>query len=327
MNYAQVIWELGRGREGARNLSLEEAQDLYGCLLDDKEPELESGAIAIALRMKGETANEMLGFLNASIERICPLRRPTIALRPIVIPTYNGARKGANLTALLALLLQRFGIPVVIHGLTESPERVSTAQILHEFGLIPCAHFAQAQQQLDNNGLVFLPLPILSPGLDHQLGLRKRLGLRNSAHSLVKMLDPFKGEGVLLAAATHPDYIDTMREVIGAIAGRALLFRGTEGEPFANPKRCPRIEYLHDATCETLFAGEHNSLKALPDLPEACDAATTATWMRRVLADEIAIPQPIINQLACCLVACGHTEDFPQAISIVESKRFGSNSL
>ena len=133
MNYAQVIRELGRGQEGARNLSLEEAQDLYGCLLDDKVPELESGAIAIALRMKGETANEMLGFLNASIERICPLRRPTITFRPIVIPTYNGARKGANLTALLALLLQRFGIPVVIHGITESPERVSTAQILSPF--------------------------------------------------------------------------------------------------------------------------------------------------------------------------------------------------
>ena len=327
MNYAQAIREIGRGRVGARDLSLKEAQHLYGCLLDDNVPELEAGAIAIALRMKGETANEMLGFLNASLERLCPLRRPATPLRPIVIPTYNGARKGANLTALLALLLQRFSIPVVIHGLTESPERVTTAQILHEFELMPCAHFTLAQQQLDNNGLVFIPLPILSPGLDHQLGLRQRLGLRNSAHSLVKMLDPFKGEGVLLAAATHLDYIDTMREVIGAVAGRALLFRGTEGEPFANPKRCPRIEYLHDKTCETLFAGEHDSLKALPDLPDACDAATTATWMRRVLAGKIAIPQPIINQLACCLVASGHTKDISQAVSIVASKRFDINTL
>ena len=151
-----------------------------------------------------------------------------------------------------------------------------------------------------------------------EFGCRRRQG---------KIQRPVKGEGVLLAAATHLDYIDTMREVIGAVAGRALLFRGTEGEPFANPKRCPRIEYLHDKTCETLFAGEHDSLKALPDLPDACDAATTATWMRRVLAGKIAIPQPIINQLACCLVASGHTKDISQAVSIVASKRFDINTL
>ena len=69
MNYAQAIREIGRGRVGARDLSLKEAQHLYGCLLDDNVPELEAGAIAIALRMKGETASEMLGFLNASLER------------------------------------------------------------------------------------------------------------------------------------------------------------------------------------------------------------------------------------------------------------------
>ena len=104
MNCASIR-ELGRGREGARNLSFEEAQDLYSCLLDEKVPELELGTIAIALRMKGETANETLGFLNASVERLCPLRRPAIPLRPIVIPTYNGARKRASLTALLRVIV------------------------------------------------------------------------------------------------------------------------------------------------------------------------------------------------------------------------------
>ena len=96
-----------------------------------------------------------------------------------------------------------------------------------------------------------------------------------------------------------------------------MLLRGTEGEPFANPKRRPRIEYLHDGARDILFEAEHDSLKRLPNLPETCDAKTTAGWMRRVLSSEVALPPPIANQLACCLYASGYADDFNQAKAIV----------
>jgi anthranilate phosphoribosyltransferase len=317
MNYAHFIREIGRGREGARDLTLEEAHQLYGAMLDGGVPELEMGAIVIALRLKGESADEMIGFLGAANERVHALRRPPGRCRPVVIPSYNGARKGANLTPLLALLLQRFGVPVLVHGLIEGYGRVTSAQIFREFGLMPCASASQAQQTLDEGNIAFLPLSAISAGLNDQLSLRSRLGLRNSAHSLVKMLDPFRGEGLLLAAATHPDYLDSMREVLNAQGIHALLLRGTEGEPVANPKRRPRLEYLHDGLSEILFEAEHDSLKALPSLPESCDAKATTEWMRRVLAGEFALPSPLANQLACCLFASGYADDFNQAKAIV----------
>lgn len=317
MSYAHVVRELGRGREGARDMSLAEAQQLYGAMLDGGVPDLELGAIAIALRMKGETVDEMIGFMSAANDRLHSLQVPPGRFRPVVIPTYNGARKGINLTPLLAMLLRRFSIPVLIHGLIEGYGRVTTAQIFREFGIIPSTSGSQAQQALDANGLAYVPLSVISPGLNGQLALRSRLGLRNSAHSLVKMLDPFKGQGLLLAAATHPDYLDSMRDVLGALGAHAILLRGTEGEPFANPRRRPRIEYLHDGAADILFEAEHDSLKALPQLPETCDAKTTADWMRRVLAGEMALPAPIANQLACCLYGCGYADDFNQAKAIV----------
>ncbi len=320
MNYTHIIREIGRGSAGARDMSREEAQLLYGAMLDGGVPDLELGAIAIALRMKGESNEEMVGFLSAARERLHSLRRPQGRIRPVVIPSYNGARKSANLTPLLALLLQRFGVPVLVHGLIEGYGRVTSAQIFREFSLgslLPCTSHAQAQQAMDEHGLAYVPLSVLSPGLNDQLALRARLGLRNSAHSLVKMLDPFKGEGLMLAAATHPDYIDTMRDVLSAVGTRALLLRGTEGEPFANPKRRPRIEYLHDDVADVLFEAEHDSLKTLPHLPETCDAKATVDWMRRVLAGEYPLPQPLANQLACCLYASGYADDFNQAKAIV----------
>ncbi len=317
MNYAQCIREIGRGSSGARDLTLEAAQQLYGAILDGGVPDLEMGAIAIALRMKGEGIAEMIGFLAAVNERINLLHRPPGALRPVVIPTYNGARKGANLTPLLALLLQRFGLPVLVHGCIEGYGRVTSAQILREFGHLPVGSPTQAQQALGERGLVFVPLQVLSPALADQIALRSRLGLRNSAHSLVKMLDPFAGAGLLLAAATHPDYIAMMREVLSGVGAHALLLRACEGEPFANPKRRPCIEHLHDGAIDKLFEAEHDSLKSLPQLPESHEVKATADWMRRVLAGECAIPAPLANQLACCLYAAGYVDDFNQAKAIV----------
>lgn len=323
MDLALFIREMGRGATGARDMSRAEAQQLYGAMLDGSVPDLELGAIAIALRMKTETVDEMIGFLAAVNERLTTLQRPHGSIRPVVIPSYNGARRNANLTPLLALLLQRFGVPVLVHGLSDDYGRVTSEQIFREFGLLPCNSLQHAQRSIDEDGLAYLPLALISPGLQRQLALRSRLGLRNSAHSLVKMLDPFHGDSLLLAAATHPDYLAGMRAQLMTADAHALLMRGTEGEPFANPKRRPMIEYVHDGASEVLFEAEHDSLRMLPKLPGDCDAKATVAWMRRVLAGEVSLPLPMANQVACCLYACGRSTDFHQAKALValESNR------
>jgi len=105
-------------------MSSSEARQLYGAMLDGLVAELELGAIAIALRMKTESVDEMVGFLAAANERLPILQRPAGRARPVVIPSYNGARRGANLTPLLALLLRRHGVPVLVHGLSQDYGRV-----------------------------------------------------------------------------------------------------------------------------------------------------------------------------------------------------------
>jgi anthranilate phosphoribosyltransferase len=317
MSFAHYIKEIGRGAEGSRDLSIEDARQLYGAMLDGGVSDLELGAILIALRMKGESNDEMVGFLAAVGERVSALRAPGGRIRPIVIPSYNGARKSPNLTPLLAMLLQRFGVPVLVHGLLEGYGRVTSGHIFRELGIQPCTSASAAQQAIDESRLAFVPLSAIASGLSELLSKRAVLGLRNSAHSLVKMLDPFRGQGLILAAATHPAYMDMMREVFGQIGSQVLLFRATEGEPFANPKRRPRIEHLHDGACDILFEAEHDSLKSLPQLPEDAEAKTTAEWMRAVLDGHSPLPQPLANQLACCLYASGYADDFNQAKAIV----------
>ena len=317
MNYAQYIREIGRGAEGARDLPADDARQLYLAMLDGGVPDLELGAIILGLRVKGESLAEMLGFLAATEARMHGMHRPPGRVRPVVLPTYNGARKEANLTPLLAIMLQRFGVPVLVHGLIEGYGRVTTGQVFRELGIMPSPSIIHAEARLEEQGLAFVPLSALSPGAHNLLLLRSRLGVRNSAHSLVKMLDPFRGEGVLVTAATHPEFLDSMRNMLVTLDRRGILLRGSEGEPFANPKRRPRLEYIHDARIEILFEAEHDSLRTLPHLPEAADAPSTAAWIRRVLDQQVPLPKPIANQLACCLFASGYADDLNRAKAIV----------
>ena len=108
-----------------------------------------------------------------------------------------------------------------------------------------------------------------------------------------------------------------MREFLLATGARALLLRSTEGEPFADPRRRPRLEYFNDAAAQVLFEAEAVPVRVIPNLPQAIDAAATAAWVRGVMAGETPVPLPLVNQLACCLFGSGYTNDMNQAKAIV----------
>jgi len=141
--------------------------------------------------------------------------------------------------------------------------------------------------------------------------------VRSSAHLIAKLIDPFDGGGLRVVSASHPPHLEKMHEFLLATGAHALLLRSTEGEPFANPERRPRIEYFHDATAQLLFEAETGPLKNIPTLPAGVDAVTTAAWIRGALAGETPVPLPLVNQLACCLYAADYVSDMNQAKAIV----------
>ncbi len=309
-NLAGLIKEIGRGPQGACDLDTDAARALFGAMLDGAVPPLELGAVLLAYRIKGETVGELVGFMLALGERVACLDAPANRPRPVVLPTYSGARRLPNLTALLALLLRRFGVPVLLHGTADTGGdvgRVSTAAVLWELGIEPAASVAEAQQQLASEGIAYAPIELLAPGLAALLALRPRMGLRSSAHTLAKLIDPFGGAGFRVVSVSYPDYLARMREFLAATCGDALLLRGTEGEPFANPRRQPRLNWFDGGVATVLFDAEVGALATLPPLPGAIDAPTTAAWIAAALAGEQPIPQPILNQLACCMHATRQT--------------------
>ncbi len=316
MNLGRYIRDIAHGAGDTRDLPEESAYELFAAMLDGGIPDLELGAVLTALRLKTESAAELLGFHRALSERVYSLIPPAGALKPLVFSSYNGARRQANLLPLLLVILQRLRIPVLVHGTLEGGGRVATVYILRELGTMPCASLAQAQHVLDEEMLAFVPTAVLAPGLAPLLSLRSRLGVKNTAHNLVKLLDPFQGESVRVVSASQAAFLEKIETFFLETGYDALLLRSTEGESFANPRRRPRMTHFHDGGCAVLFEEEALPSRLNVGLPTGTDAPATAGWIRQALGGEAAIPHPLINQLACCLYASGYTEDLNQAKAI-----------
>lgn len=149
----------------------------------------------------------MLGFYQAMQQQVLPLQAPQGRPLPVVLPSYNGARKQANLTPLLALLLAKVGLPVVVHGVLDDSTRVTSAEIFRALGLPWSEQAAHAQQRLDNGEAVFMPVSALSAPLARQLGLRWRMGCATAPIRWL-LATPFGEQDALrLASVSHPEYV------------------------------------------------------------------------------------------------------------------------
>jgi anthranilate phosphoribosyltransferase len=301
---ARFIKEIGRGVKGARSMTRADAAALYGAILDGRVSDLELGAILLAMRIKGESVDELAGFMDAAEASFAPLPNPPGECAPVLIPSYNGARKLANLTPLLALLLAREGVPVLVHGVQNDPGRVTTAEILAEMGLAPATTSADVHDAFAARRPAFMPIEALAPALAHQLSLRRILGVRNSTHTLVKILQPFEGAALRLVSYTHPEYLQMLGEYFTTAApparGDAFLMRGTEGETVANPHRAQQIDWFHGGQ-RTLLVERDAPADILAEVPEARDAAATAAWIAQALRGEVPVPPSISAQVAACV--------------------------
>lgn len=321
MDYTKIIKEVGRGKNHARDLDRETARALYTRMLNGEVGELELGAILIALRIKGEGEAEMQGFYEAMQLQTIRLTPPVAKPMPIVIPSYNGARKQANLTPLLAVLLHKMGFPVVVHGVSHDPTRVLTETIFELMGIPATTHAGQAQARLDGHEPVYIPIGALCPPLEKQLALRWRMGVRNSAHTLAKLATPFAEDAALrLSSVSHPEYVDKVAKFFTEIGGRALLMHGTEGEVYANPQRCPQINLIDAAGTRALHERADESQQDKVALPESKDPEVTARWIERCVSGSEPIPQSLKIQLACCLEATGQANSLANGLAQVAER-------
>jgi anthranilate phosphoribosyltransferase len=303
------------GLAAGQPLSENEAETLFAAVFDRGVPDLELGGLLALLEQRRMSSQELAGVLAALSTRVFQIAAPDTQWRPVLMPSYGVVREQPNLLPLLAISLQRLGIPVLAHGMLSDEHGVASAYIFRELGIMPCVSLAQAQQELQVGHLAFVPTGALAPALADLLALRVHLGGGALARMLARLADPFGGSALQLIPAEH-GYQRVMLQSLLCDADRiALLFETRDGDPVVDAQRRPGIGLVRDGAVQLLFDAEVTSRCAHP-LPAAHDLKGTARWINDVLEGRIPMPVPVANQFACCLYGTGYAQDLNQAKAI-----------
>lgn len=312
-----MLSALGRGGKETRDLAESEAYSLFADMLDGRIPALELGALLASLRWKHESADELAGFARALNERIPTLELPPHLPRTVIIPSYACAGRAPNLMPLLAMMLARMGVPVLVHGLYGRGAPAGSMEVFERLGLTPSSTLSEAANNLHAGHCALVPTEVLNPALDSLVRLRDRMGHRNTAHVVAKLLDPAPLHSLRLICLADAHLMSRLHEVLLRGPERALLMRAPDDDSFTDPLRRPRIDLFERMSVRTLFEAESGTPPQNHPLPPAEDIDATSRCISEMLEGHRAIPHPVQNQLAACLYGSGAARDMTHAKAAV----------
>lgn len=293
MSIKAYLKQIGRGSKGASDLSRAEAQDLFTLILSSATSSLELGAFCMAMRIKGETSEELSGFYDA----LRPFLPNLTLNKPVwLLPSYNGARKTTLLTPLLAKLLTEKGYFVLVHGAHEEPQRTSSEQLFTEMNWPIVKTLSELPLLLEHQSLAYCPLSVLCPALHRLLMVRQVIGVRNTGHVLAKVLNPIHSTSFQLNNYTHPAYPAVLEGFYKNFSENVATMRGHEGEPVASPRRLPELHLRFKGT-EAVRALAPQYFSEAVEVSDSILPSATAALYRKMLKNPAILPASLVAQV------------------------------
>jgi len=265
----ELIKHVGRGARLARELPEDEAEAAMRALADGSADPVQAGAFLVAMRMKGETAGELAGFVRAL--------RGSARLEgawDLDVDLHGDGRAGRPTVALAAAcIVASFGARVLVRGWFGSRfARNDVGDAFARLGLLPGRTDAP---------LRIVDLEDYAPAIARLLALREKIGVRTCVHSAVKLLDP-TGTGRVVAGIFHSPYHEP---VAGALARlgvvRAAVLQAQGGVPEIAPDKPTRVSLVEGGAARAPVPFAPTSATA-PE--EAIDGAALAAQTEAVLA-------------------------------------------
>ena len=254
--FAQFVRIVGKGKNGARSLTYDEAYQAFSMILKDEVLDVQLGAFLMLLRVKEESVDELTGFVQATKDQ---LNFKTLDV-DLDWSSYAGKRKHYPWFLLAALTLAKHGYKVVMHGASgHTINRLYTEQVLEFLDFKICQNQENVEQQLQEKNFAYLPLDVISPILSDLINLRNVMGLRSPIHTLARLINPFNAKATM-QAIFHPAYRTSHQQAAFQLGYKnSAVIKGEGGEFERNP----------DA--KTLICGIQNGELYEHELPKLTD--------------------------------------------------------
>ena len=296
---------------GGSSLSSDEAADLMGRMMDEEFTPVQLGALLVALRAKGETADEVVGFARMMRSRARP-----IGVSGALADTCGTGGDGQgtfNISTAAALIVAACGQPVAKHGNRAASGRCGSADVLEALGVDVALPPAGVARCIEEAGIGFLFAPAFHPAMKVAAVPRRELGVRTVFNVLGPLTNP-AGPRYQLVGVSSADLLDLIAGALLKLGVESALvvhsYDGTDEISVAGPTAVREVREgavrAYDLEPES-FGVERSQ----PNAMRGGDVETNVAILEAVLngTPGAARDAAVINA-AAALYACGAVADF-----------------
>ncbi len=308
--------------EAGRDLSRSEAETAMEEILSGRAADDLIERLLAALRVKGETTEELVGFALAMRRHAHPIFPGEARERGTLVDTCGtgGDTAGTfNVSTAAAFVVAGAGVRVAKHGNRSISSRCGSADVLEALGVnleLPPERAGQAIEQI---GIGFLFAPAVHTAMRHAMPARRRLGGRTVFNLLGPLTNP-AGASAQVAGVSAPALVERVGRVLAELGvERAFVVHGLDGMDEISLSGETEVAEVRRRTVQRYrVTPEDFGLRRAPlDSLAGGDAPTNAEIIRGILAGERGPRCDIaLANAAAALVAAGRAADFREGVCL-----------
>jgi len=324
-----IITEAVRALVDRRDLSRIEAAAAMEAIMSGSATNAQIAAFLTALRMKGETVEELIGFAQVMRQKAVKVRTragevvgATGTDREMLIDTAGtgGDASGTfNVSTATAFVVAGAGLKVAKHGNRSVSSLCGSADVVETLGInieLPPAKVARC---VDEVGIGFLYAPLLHTAMKHVMAARREMGIRTVFNMLGPLTNPAGANAQIIGV-----YSDALTEPLARVLAelgtlRAFVVHGADGLDEISNTGPSHISEVHEGVVRSSTVRPEDfglSRATIQDL-RGGDREENAEIIRRVLAGE---PGPrrdiVLMNAAAALVVGGKARDFKEGVAL-----------
>src|SRR6201997_3178222 len=329
-----ILDALHRLTSHSQSLSREEARAVMADVLAGKCTDTQIAALLVALRIKGETVEEIVGFAEAIRAAASPLPirgaealavsgtgRDALAEESLVDTSGTGGDASGtfNISTATALVTAGAGVRVAKHGNRSISSKCGSADVVEALGINLQLSPEQSARGLREVGICFLYAPNLHPAMKQVQGVRRELRMRTMFNLLGPLTNPAQASGQVVGVYSL-DLVEKLAEALSMLGlRRALVVHGFDGLDEITITHKTRVAEAYEGSVRSYeIEPEEFGMKrgTLADIAGG-DADENAAIIRAVLGGEKSARRDVVLlNAAAGLVAGGRAGHIGEAISL-----------
>lgn len=302
------------------NLSEAQAETAMNLIMNGESTPAQVAAFLMALRIKGETVEEITGCARIMRARAIPVRHN----QPMAVDTCGTGGDGSNsfnISTTSAFVVAGAGVPVAKHGNRAASSQTGSADVLEALGINLNLTPAQVGRCIDEIGIGFMFAPALHTSMKHVAPVRREIGMRTIFNVLGPLTNPAQAQAQVMGVFS-PNLTEPLARVLGNLGCRhALVVHGLDGIDeisISGPSVISEMEdgYVHTYRVCPEDVGIH---RAPREYIRGGTKEENARITEAILAGEVGPKRDVVLlNAAAAMVAAGAARTLKEGVQIAE---------